>query len=75
MMPRLQAEEQLRTVESVGLGMGSYEKEDRRAMMQRLRETAFGDQPRSKVRATPAQLGMIGIGVRQAPPKTPLSNV
>lgn len=74
MLPRLQAEEQLRAIEATGLGMGNYEKSEASEMLGRLRERAFGEVKRTKLRADPAQLAAIGIGMRQVPQKV-LSDV
>lgn len=68
MLPRLQAEEQLRAYEAVALGMGSFDRNEQRQMLRNLQETAFGDQPRAKVRATDGALSEMGIGVTMLPP-------
>ncbi|WP_432769812.1 MAG: hypothetical protein HEQ22_03430 [Sphingopyxis sp.] len=77
MMPRLKAEEQLTRIEATALAMGHYDKGTVRTKMRTLRDAATGDRRRRSVKATPAQLGMVGIGVRMlaAPEKRPLSDV
>jgi hypothetical protein len=77
MMPRLKAEEQLAQVDATALAMGHYDKGDTRRKLRALREAATGDAREARVKASPAQLGAIGIGVRMlpAPEKKPLSDV
>ncbi|PAL20225.1 hypothetical protein [Sphingopyxis sp. GW247-27LB] len=67
MMPRLKAEEQLARIDATALAMGHYDKGTVRQKMRSLRDAAMGDRRRVKVKASPAQLGMVGIGVRMLP--------
>lgn len=68
MMPRLQAEEQLRSIETAALASGGYDKATSRTKMRALGDAARGGaHKRVKVKASPAQLGMVGIGVRMLP--------
>ncbi|SCW61830.1 hypothetical protein SAMN02927924_01701 [Sphingobium faniae] len=67
MLPRLHAQEQLSAIETVGLGSGSYEAHDSRAMLERLRQAANEGQEGRRVRkADHAQLAAMGIGVKVA---------
>lgn len=69
MLPRLQAEEQLRGIDVAALAAGAFEPSAGRRMMDGLRRASRGaDLP--KVRPSKAQLGMIGIGVTIIPPAT-----
>lgn len=73
MLPRLQAEEQLRAIDVAALAAGALEPSAGRRMMDGLRRAARGaDLP--KVRASKAQLGMIGIGVTIIPPAQETAN-
>lgn len=68
MMPRLKAEEQLSRIEATALAMGHYDKGASRQKMRALRDAVTGDpRQRARVKASPAQLGMVGIGVRMLP--------
>jgi hypothetical protein len=77
MMPRLKAEEQLTRIDATALGMGHYDKGTMRTKMRALRVAATGERRERAVKATPAQIGMIGIGVRMlpAPEKKAVSDV
>jgi hypothetical protein len=78
MLPRLQAEEQLRSIEAAALASGGYDKSTTRTKMRALGDAARGGaHKRVKLKASPAQLGVIGIGVRMlpAPEKKALSDV
>ena len=66
MMPRLQASDQLDAFRASGLAFGSFPKDDARAMLDRLREAAFGPRPRAR-KASAAELAAIGIGRQEAP--------
>lgn len=77
MMPRLKAEEQLRNIEAAALASGGYDKSATRTKMRALSDAANGGaRSRVKIKASPAQLGMVGIGVRMlpAPEKKALSD-
>lgn len=71
MMPRLKAEEQLASIEATALAMGHYDKGTMRQKMRALRDAVIGDpRQRPRLKATPAQLGVMGIGVRMLPAPT-----
>jgi len=70
MMPRLEAEAQLAAYEATALGMGNFERADARERLRRLHERMRGDGlPQRGRRASSAELGQIGIGVRVVPPQ------
>lgn len=78
MMPRLKAEEQLASIDMTALAMGHYDKGTTRQKLRALRDAVTGDpRQRPRLKATPAQLGVMGIGVRMlpAPEEKPLSDV
>lgn len=66
MLPRLQAEEQLRAIDAVGHGTGSYAADTTRAALSELRSKALAtddDAPIERPRASPEELASMGIGV------------
>lgn len=77
MMPRLQAEEALHTVETVMIGTGSFKEEhlhEVRQTMERWRRAKDSTGERVKpVKADPNTLAALGIGIRFVPvtPKSP----
>lgn len=69
MMPRLKAEEQLAAIDATALAMGHYDKGATRQKMRALHDAVSGGSRRREgVKANPAQLGAVGIGVRMLPP-------
>lgn len=76
MLPRLEAEGQLLSIEAARLGFGAYEQRDAAEKISRLHAKATGGEdvaPRA-VKASPGQLGAIGLGVRQVPAKKALND-
>lgn len=71
MLPRLQAEERLAAIDVALLAAGGFEQHDARAMMEGLRIRAQGGEQSPAKKASPAQLGMLGIGVTIVPPEEP----
>lgn len=71
MLPRLEAEGQLLSIEAARLGFGAYEPRDTAEKISRLHAKATGSEAATAhaVKATPGQLGAIGLGVRQVPAK------
>lgn len=64
MMPRLQAEEELRAISALAVGTGAARAEDRRAHMRALTRTAEGSARR---RATMADLDALPIAIQEVP--------
>jgi hypothetical protein len=77
MMPRLQAEEQLREIDVLTLGIrGFMDADSIEPAKRRLHDRAEGiETKKAGVKAAPAQLGAIGIGVRQVPAEKALNRV
>lgn len=69
MLPRLEAEERLSTIDAIALGMGAFEPSDAREMIARLRDAVTPDRPRARPRAQPADLAAAGFGYRIVPPR------
>ncbi|MDR6708173.1 hypothetical protein J2X73_002544 [Novosphingobium sp. 1748] len=74
MLPRLQAQEKLAAIDVALLASGGFGQRDAQAMLGGLRRQANGVEHMPKVRASSAQLGMIGIGVRIVPPPQEAAN-
>lgn len=68
MLPRIQAEEKLSAFDVALIGSGAYEAADVRRMVDNLEQTKRGGEDAPKVKASPAQLGLLGIGVTIVPP-------
>lgn len=68
MMPRLQAEEKLDAINVEALGSGQVEKQYRMRAIDRLKRKALGERYRAR-KATAADLGAMGIGVRTTLPE------
>lgn len=80
MLPRLQAQEQLASVDAVSLGMGGFEAGDRQRIMGRLQAAMNGElgerAPAAERKpASAEQLAAIGIGVTILPSEGPHSDV
>jgi hypothetical protein len=70
MLPRLQAEEALATIDAVALGMGAFQPDDARAMIDRLRAVAAPDLPPQRpAPASKADMAAAGFGYRVVPPR------
>lgn len=75
MLPRLQAEEQLAAIEAQRIGFGAYDPKAASEKVARLQQKVAGvDVVARPAKATPAQLGAVGIGLRQAPGEEVLSD-
>lgn len=78
MLPRLEAEEQLRAIDVLTLGIrGFMDADSIEPAKRRLHDRADGVAAVKKagVVAAPAQLAMVGIGVRQVPAEKALNGV
>lgn len=64
MLPRLRAEEAMAMATQIGIGTGSLGKSDSRRVQAEW-ERAANDGQRAVVKATPADLQAVGIGVRR----------
>lgn len=62
-MTRLQAEEQLAHVQALGVGTGSYGKEDQRRYLRTWEQTAAPDRRAAVVKLQPGDARTIGIAV------------
>jgi hypothetical protein len=62
MLPRLMAEDQLRTIDAASLGSGQVKQRDARRAIRDLERAANGGR-RKTVKATPAMLAAAGITV------------
>lgn len=67
MLPRLEAEAQIARINAATLAFGGVKPAERRRQMSRLQRQAAGG--RAVQKATPAMLGMIGIGVTVVEPE------
>lgn len=73
MLPRIEAEERMASIDGIALGMGSYPKAEARQMVERLKRAARGGARLRGARADPGALARMGIGV--VPAKGQLSDV
>lgn len=73
MLPRIQAQELLDAAKASGLAFGSYERRDAERMLRDLHEKAGGKREKPR-KATPAVLGMMGIGVIEVPSQKSMSH-
>lgn len=67
MIPRLQAGEMLSTSAAMALGGGNLERRDARRLRSELQRQANGGRHERAAPASPLVLGMMGIGVEEAP--------
>ncbi|MEQ8834269.1 MAG: hypothetical protein RIB67_07465 [Miltoncostaeaceae bacterium] len=70
MLPRLQAEEDMRAVRNLALGTGRMQREDARRAQAELRRQAEGGRRAPARPARPDELMAAGVGVRRAPRRT-----
>lgn len=70
MMARIEAGERLAAISDGALAAGNVHKFDARRAIRRLEEAQRGGQ-RKASKVTPAMLGGMGIGLRQAQPERP----
>jgi hypothetical protein len=72
MLPRLEARDELASVEAMSAAFGGMRREDRRRYLGRLRRTAGGARP--AVKASPETLAMMGVAVVVVPAGEETSN-